>query len=53
MISNTTKGLFITYIAIHSYNNKNVFFPHVGNFTLIYGPFSCLINVLLVPFLLL
>ena len=28
---------------------KNVFFPHVRNFTLIYGPFNCLILVLFGP----
>ena len=26
-----------------------MFFPHLRNFTLIYGPFSCLINVLFGP----
>ena len=28
---------------------KNVFYPHERNFTLIYGPFSCLIIVLFGP----
>ena len=44
MISNTTERLFIVYI--NTLLQKNVFFPHVRNFKLIYGPFSCLINIL-------
>ena len=35
---------------MHSYK-KNVFFPHLRNFTLIYGPCSCLIDVLFDPIL--
>ena len=35
---------------MHSYKKKCVF-PHVMNFTLIYGPFSCLIDVLFGPIL--
>ena len=48
MISNTAEGLFIVYSNLFL-QKKCVFFPHVGNFTLIYGPFSCLIIVLFVP----
>jgi len=35
---------------MHSYKKKCVF-PHMRNFTLIYGPFSCLIDVLFGPIL--
>ena len=35
---------------MHSYKKKSVF-PHVRNLTLIYGPFSCLIDVLFCPIL--
>ena len=35
---------------MHSYK-KNVFFSHVRNLTLIYGPFSCLIDVIFGPIL--
>ena len=33
----------------HTFLHKNVFIPPLGNFTLIYGPFSCLNNVLFGP----
>ena len=35
---------------MHSYGKKKFFFPHVRNFTLIYGPYSCLIDNLLALF---
>ena len=35
---------------MYSYK-KNVFCPHVSSFTLIYGPYSCLIDVLFGPIL--
>ena len=50
MISNTAERLFIVYNNI--FLQKKVFFPHVRNFTLIYGPFNCLINVFFGPILL-
>ena len=37
MISNTIEMLFIVYS--NTFLQKNVFFPHVILFTLIYGPF--------------
>ena len=49
MISNTTGRLFITH-TMHSHK-KIVFFPHVRNFTSIYGIFSCLIDVIFGPIL--
>jgi len=49
MISNTTEGLFIVYR--NAFLPKKWFFPHVRNFTLIHGPFSCLIYVLFGPIL--
>ena len=44
MISNITGRLFI--IHSNAFLQKKCVFPHVRNFTLIYGPFSCLIDVL-------
>ena len=44
MISNITGRLFI--IHSNAFLQKKSVFPHVRNFTLIYGPFSCLIDVL-------
>ena len=41
------RDFFVYYTAIHSY--KKSIFPHVRNFTLIYGPFSCLNIVLFSP----
>ena len=49
MISNTTGRLFI--IHSNAFLQKKCVFPHVRNFTLIYGPFSCLIDVLFGPIL--
>ena len=44
MISNTIEGLFIEYS--NTFLQKMCFFScHVKNYTLIYGPFSCLIIV--------
>ena len=43
MISNTTEVFFILYS--NTLLPKNCDFPHVRNFTLVYGLFSCLINV--------
>ena len=37
MISDTTERLLITYR--NSFLQKNVFFPHVRNFTVFYGPY--------------
>ena len=45
MIYNTPEILFIVYIN-KFLTTKHVFLPHERNFTLIYGPFSCKINVL-------
>ena len=42
MISNTTGRLFI--IHSNAFLQKQKFLPHVRNFTLIYGPYSCLID---------
>ena len=39
--------VLIKKTAIHSYKKK--YFPHVRNFTLTCGPFSCLTNVLFIP----
>ena len=44
MIFNTTERLLIGYS--NTFLQKKCVFPHVRNFTLIYGPFSCQINVL-------
>ena len=41
---NIKKNLY--HILMHSYKKKCIF-PHVRNFTLIYGPYSCLIDGLL------
>ena len=49
MISNTTGRLFI--IHSNAFLQKKCVFPHVRNFTLIYGPYSCLIDVLFGPIL--
>mgnify|MGYP006906348230 CR=1 FL=1 len=49
MIFNTTGRLFIIYS--NAFLQKKCVFPHVRNFTLIYGPFSCLIYVLFGPIL--
>ena len=49
MIFNTTGRLFIIYS--NAFLQKKCVFPHVRNFTLIYGPFSCLIDVLFGPIL--
>ena len=49
MIFKTTGRLFIIYSNL--FLPKKCVFPHVRNFTLIYGPFSCLINVLFGPIL--
>ena len=49
MISNTTGRLFI--IHSNALLQKKCAFPHVRNFTLIYGPYSCLIDVLFGPIL--
>ena len=49
MIFNTTGRLFIIYS--NAFLQKICVFPHVRNFTLIYGPFSCLIDVLFGPIL--
>ena len=43
MISNTTERLFIEYS--NKFLQKKMVFPHVSSFTLIFGPFSCQINV--------
>ena len=47
MIFNTTGGSFIVYC--NTFLQKNVFSPHVRNFTLFYGSYSCLIIVLFGP----
>ena len=47
MISNAIERLFIVYS--NKFLQKNVFFLHVRNFTSIYGPFRCLIDVLSSP----
>ena len=49
MISNTTGRLFI--IHSNAFLRKKCVFPHVRKFTLIYGPYSCLIDVLFGPIL--
>ena len=49
MIFNTTARLFIIYS--NAFLQKKCVFPHVRNFTLIYGPFSCLIYGLFGPIL--
>ena len=49
MISNTTARLLIMYSK--SLFKKNVFFHHVRNFTLIYGSYKYLIDVLFGPIL--
>ena len=43
MISNNTERLFIVYRNMVL--QQNGFVPHLRNFTMVYGPFSCLINV--------
>ena len=48
MISNTTERLFTIYSNTFL---QRMFFSHVWNFTLIYGPNSCLIDVLFDPIL--
>ena len=50
MIFNTTGRLFIIYSNAFLQQQKSVF-PHVRNLTLIYGPFSCLVDVLFGPIL--
>ena len=49
MILNITGRLFIIYS--NAFLQKKCVFPHLRNFTLIYGPFSCLIDVLFGPIL--
>lgn len=50
IVVSNTKGRLIIIPSNVSYKN-NVFFPHVRSFTLIYGPYSCLIDVLFDPIL--
>ena len=49
MIFNTARRLFI--IHSNAFLQKKCVFPHLRSFTLIYGPFSCLIYVLFGPIL--
>ena len=49
MVSNTTGRVII--IHSNEFLQKKCVFPHVRNFTLIYGPYSCLIVVLFGPIL--
>ena len=44
MVSNTTWRLIIIHSNV--FLQKKCVFPHVRNLTLIYGPYSCLIDVL-------